>query len=335
MDNYYCPTRMKNLLALFVILLTNLFIPFASIAENKTNWGNTERKKEIWKVWGREFYTAETKILPVNITSNNIQLFSAAPQTILNSTILSQRTSEPLTYDNNTDNKISTEQDFYQNGVKLNVKKTLDYDGFFMFDITLSPQKLIEIFEFGFDIPLNKSVATQFSRYLSYDFIRQRFDFDGMELASGTIDSNKYFSFTPTLWIGSKNAGIEWVSETNLNWKLDKENQALNIMTFENSTTLQIRFIQKKKGVKITQPVSYRFGFFVTPSRPSSNKKYRMISGETDISVCNSEIIQFHNWTKIPFLYPGLPVLKNSVDAKETYEHLISCLLYTSDAADE
>lgn len=289
----------------------------ASDDESEVSFGELAAVGNIWQVWGREFDMPDNVVLPAQIRSQGADLFQQPPRIIFRS----DSSGYDLNVSSDTKNSISKSEinsvrNLSSASVDLNVNTTLHYDGFLRFDLTLTPRGSVPISEFGIDFHLNESVGEKYSRYIEYDFNTQRANMSDLVTSAGAIgDTPEVFGFNPAVWVGNDYVGLELISETNDNWFLDNPEKAFTLVSEKSSSLLSVRFIELSNAKTFSEPISISFALFVTPSRPAKteNRAVYLGSSETGLELaqehCSGSAAQFFHWTKLPFAYPGLPVI--------------------------
>ena len=293
---------------------------------NTPAWQEILSSEQSWYVWGREFQNINNTYLPNQIFSQQTPIFAEAPSLILSSDNSSKLPSQKpsLVVTEHTNKTLSNRKTLQQDDLTLELKTQLEYDGFLKFDLTLTPSKPVNIFELAINLPIHSDIATKYSRYINYDYNTQRVDMQDLENSSGFITNSINLPFNPAVWIGNDQVGIEWISETNLNWQLHKPNRAISITPQAEFTTLKVSFIEDPNGYTLKSKMSFSFALFVTPSRPSTPIRYQMTSRKPSTDTtdsCPQTMLQFFNWTTLPVKYPGLPEVQRG--AESDYQSLV------------
>ena len=300
-----------NIAAIFsgLLIITVFFCQICFGSEVK--WGTMDFDNNIWSVWGRTYTFDNDTIFP-EISSQGQLVTVGRPYFQLKQSngrgeVIDKLAStfKPAI----TDSEIAHSQYLRTSRYDLKVTKTLQYDGFLRFDVSLSPKNLELLTDFNLKIPLEGTNTKYFSHFLPYDFVRQRIQANNFKKSTGFIDKDLSFEFTPTFWVGGNSVGFEWITETNEQWNLDRPDDALSLKRSGGITYLTVNFIKRKSGVTLNKALELSFAFFVNPSRPKMNfEKLYMVSGNREEpDGCTGTGISFQNWNNLPIDYPGLP----------------------------
>jgi hypothetical protein len=216
------------------------------------------------RCWGREFILSGTP-LPPQIKSQEEVLFSAPPSVELRVNGCStpaynrnwvSRGKNRATY------RLEAQGDDYR--VEWDV--SLEYDGFLRLDAAIVPQKELTIDRLALRFPFTRRTAQFFSRFLAYDFNTQRMSRKDFIDSFGRIDGPVSMGFTPALWIGNHEVGMEWVCETNHGWTPRASTEAMQILPQAETVLLEIRFVVEP--VLIKTPYRLSFALYPTPVKP-------------------------------------------------------------------
>lgn len=140
--------------------------------------------------------------------------------------------------------------------LKLTGTTKVEYDGMVRVDLTLTPaQADTTIQNLTLEIPLKPANA----RYL--------YHFPGRW---GSVANSAYLpkegwsnSFRPFIWLGDEDRGFSWFCESDRNWFPLDNKTALVIERTPAATVLRCNLIAA--DLKVTQPLTYTFGFQATP----------------------------------------------------------------------
>lgn len=288
-------------------------------------WGEIKSSGDNWHVWGRKFENNDGSFFPTQIFSQKIPIFAAPPSIILStdsSSHLPLLTPSQASY-RKTDILLASTKKTQQGNLAIELNTQLEYDGFMRFDLTLIPNKPVKVYELAINLPIRRDIAKKFSRYIEYNYNTQRVNMGDLKNSAGHLSEPVHFSFNPAVWIGNDSVGIEWITETNLEWQLDKPARAISISPDDELTNLKVRFIDAPKGYNLKNNLTLSFALFITPSRPADNNAYQMTSGiptYKNSGKCPT-ILQFFNWSQLPVQYPGIPDVQSGFEPD--YHHLV------------
>ncbi|MBQ0104415.1 MAG: hypothetical protein KBT47_00050, partial [Armatimonadetes bacterium] len=92
------------------------------------------------------------------------------------------------------------------------------------------------------------------------------------KLNSGYTQDGWQSEHLPFIWIGNEDKGMQWLTETDENWKLSNPEKALLITKNAYETVLTLNIIDKPWKAK--KEFSYPFSFMASPVKPKNNHKY-------------------------------------------------------------
>jgi hypothetical protein len=118
--------------------------------------------------------------------------------------------------------------------VALSVRTQVEYDGMIRTDWKLEPRALARLEELTVEIPM-KSECTKLM-YCFPDYARRRFYGCGAVPEAGFKTA-----FTPFVWLGDNEKGLQWFCESDENWNIADPSQAIEIEQEGEKTVLRLR----------------------------------------------------------------------------------------------
>lgn len=152
--------------------------------------------------------------------------------------------------------------------VRLEVKVLVEFDGFIYFECAISPEKSVTVKDMYFLIPIKR----EFAKYY-YHFIFEDFSFNDLSTwnKSGKItDNGLNFRWTPFVWIGDENKGLQWFCESRNGWNPVAKDRYIGLEANKNYAALKLNILTKKTEVK--KELTYSFGLMPTPVKPRPYK---------------------------------------------------------------
>lgn len=186
--------------------------------------------------------------------------------------------------------KISLIQTSVSKKLKMTAKTTIEYDGMIRLDWKLEPTESMQLDEMTFKVSLDP----QYAKYLYYiprhdnNIFPWYFEPDSTNRhRPGLLTRDRKMGFTPILWFGDEERGLQWFAESDKNWYNNKPENAIEISKGNETVTLKLNLVnvpirmdpkgqsseQRKMAdpaVKALADLSYTFGFEATPVKPVS-----------------------------------------------------------------
>ncbi len=219
--------------------------------------------------WGRT-YEFNGSLFPSQIITQGKSLLSSPIRLVLslngNKTILQ---SGDTTVTKSSDTRVILVSKCMLDYAQINMKTTIEYDGFIWFDISINNKATLPVESLAFDIPFTSEYAT-----LVYNGPN----------TGGALKVGEYNSqFTNFFWVGCEDGGIEWVTESQQGWKITKPQQTIQVLNGSKPGTEAItRFNIIDTLVSINKPIKLGFGIQATPVRPKPKgwRQWRLTSYE-------------------------------------------------------
>jgi len=209
-------------------------------------------------VWNRDYQIGAWG-LPQNVTIGGANFLQSPIQFILNSNgkVLLPATQLSKTYKGRADYAVQTVHG-------ISAQTQYEYDGFvrsnFHFEKSTTVDQLI------LRIPFKPENA----EYFHYIAAVQGLQSQQTNSRSGAIPAGNGVvfksTFQPLVWLGNRDAGLCWFSESDQFWNPENNPNAIQIVRYPDRVELQIHFIDQKTTILAGSTLS--FGLMATPSKP-------------------------------------------------------------------
>lgn len=152
--------------------------------------------------------------------------------------------------------------------IVLEVTTEIGFDGMIFFAIEMSKKtdSDVELSDVEFRVPLNGEIAKLFSQYVLEDFVFARTE--TWNEAGAVPPNGLSMRFTPSLWVGNPERGIEWFAESRAGWTGDET--PLEIRPSNDTFEIVARLAQGER--KLDKPLRFEMGLMPTPTRPRLSK---------------------------------------------------------------
>jgi len=161
--------------------------------------------------------------------------------------------------------RISTAGTGKLGGTSASYQTLMEFDGLIRTDVTLTPPKGgVVVTHLTLEVPLKPEVAKFYRNPVCREFDGQKLDEQ---------------EFLPYGWLGNEQRGLSWFMESDANWRQGKGQPAVTIRREGKAVVVRLHLISEP--TKVTQPLTYTFGFEPTPVRPPNPDRYdiRFASG--------------------------------------------------------
>lgn len=270
--------------------------------------------------WGR-IYRFRESVFPEHIVTAGHAILAAPIR-------VSGRTGQgPLkwgnstaTVDEQTDARVAVSVKASDPELRLAGRATVEFDGMIRIDCALEPTTEVRLEELTVEIPFGREHAQLVYYYR-----------DKLLQAPGSLPPARTARpFSPAIWLGTEEYGLQWFTESDRNWYSDSASEAIEIVPEGDSVVLRLNLVTKsitlapgaRRAESSAPELTYTFGLQATPVKPTMrdawdlrivpSSQYRLlgkqIAGEPALD-CYSEmgartVFLTSNWTDI-FGYPG------------------------------
>ncbi len=158
---------------------------------------------------------------------------------------------------------------FEQGGLTVTGKSVAEYDGYIIFDYTLTADRPTEIGSFNLTVPFKQEYANLACADRVFDPPSR--DLLGDAWFSGEIGEGQNFQFTPNLFIGNADLGLTFQAESDEFYRNGDRQKAIQILRDGKTTTLKINFIDTPTKLKPGECFHYRFALMAFPAKPQAH----------------------------------------------------------------
>lgn len=207
-------------------------------------------------VWGRD-YVFGADGFPSQIRNQGLEMLRAAPRLLLTSAATAAAVDlarlPATTSDTFPDTVTRSAHQACGEALTVDLKTTVEFDGFLRCDLTLTPSRPVRLDELALSLPLSPALA------------RLLLTSNGPGATAQVLAGPYRSPFMPYLWVGNDDLGLAWFAESDQHWTPGNA-EALAITPTAAGSDLRLQMIGKP--VQITAPVSFSFGLMATPIRP-------------------------------------------------------------------
>ena len=169
---------------------------------------------------------------------------------------------------------------FTGNGLRADVRTTLEYDGMLRYDVSLTPSSApVTVDRFVLHVPMRK----QWSRYFGHHATGTRLDSNSTACKGGFLrrwfdEYGEAMPFTFAFMLCAEDRGLQWFCPSDRHWSNRDENRKIALVSDPSANTLSISFVDQPK--QLTERTDYSFGLIATPVRPCNpDDPVELISG--------------------------------------------------------
>ena len=275
-------------------------------------WSPVVMEGDHLSVWGRTFELGEGAI-PRQITTQDQPVFAEAPALTVRIDGRAVGWSRPEVVDAREKSVVVKTTGRPGGGTRVEATATLEYDGLWLVDLVIEPaDRGVELQGVSLRLPLRKEMAESFSRYIDYDYVDQTTGVRGDTAHSyGGLDRPIRTGFNPSIWIGNRRGGIEWVCETDAGWSLRQPREAIAMTPEGDALVLQITAVDKP--LRLSDTFHWRFALYPTPVKPLADhwRLSRIISQDAMPGGLDAGALEVYGVIQpgaVPLRYPGLPI---------------------------
>ncbi|MHA7838406.1 MAG: hypothetical protein ACX98W_13205 [bacterium] len=212
----------------------------------------------------------------------------------------------------------------------VTARTTIEYDGMVRIELQSSEDSDVSIDRFAYVFELSSPLFEWFNHHVPYDYAALNVDKKALLESAGPIASGESrFEFSPTLFLGGREVGIEWWWESNVQWTRQPGDTPLRIRRGNSITSLMIEPISERRKIDPAHPFTHEFALFPTPLRPAPERwrSTRFISYQAARQFRSDLDLRFY-WIAFPkhfsALYHGLPNSRRDKDQIDLREKLAS-----------
>ena len=143
-------------------------------------------------------------------------------------------------------------------GLKLEARTRVEYDGLLWTDVTLTPAAELELSDLTLRVPLRAECAKTI-HHLRPSWLE---DTAG-DLPPGGFEAK---GFMPYVWLGDDDQGLAWFAETEQGWTAQSGKPVIQVQRTGDRVELLVHIINVP--TKLTRPLKLGFGLQATPVKP-------------------------------------------------------------------
>ncbi len=152
-------------------------------------------------------------------------------------------------------------------GVDVTVRALIEPDGMWRVDVEIAPNAEVDLTSLRLVIP----VTREHSRLLHWfpiprNWPRVTFPESWIHPNSGARPKIWQSPFTPCVWIGDEDGGLEWFAETDEKWRPADADRALTIAEAGGAAELTAHIIEQP--TRLRKPLKFTFGLQAGPVKP-------------------------------------------------------------------
>lgn len=141
---------------------------------------------------------------------------------------------------------------------------TIGFDGLAWFEFAITPKSAVVIDNLVLEIPIRAG----FARLFTHHFIQNDnpYQIDALnDFGGGPLPERWESAFTPAVWIGNEEGGIQWLAEDRCAWSARSDNKVIRLVRRTDSTVLSVTIIDKGLSLGPNETYRVRFGLLPTP----------------------------------------------------------------------
>lgn len=166
---------------------------------------------------------------------------------------------------NGTKQAANLQQVLRDGAVSLQVKTSIEFDGYSIFDCELKADKDISLDSLKLEMPLRTQYAQLCYGQLA---LPMKNDILDSENYSGRINGDLAFKFTPNVWLGDQERGISWQAESDQDWHSADPLKAIEILPRGETTYFRANLVDLPQKLAAGQTLHYKFALQATPTKP-------------------------------------------------------------------
>ncbi|MCF7837414.1 MAG: LamG domain-containing protein [Candidatus Marinimicrobia bacterium] len=242
--------------------LTEVPPPWTPMEAEKRPDGSVELR-----VWGRR-HTFGAHLFPTQIETRDREILTAPIS-------LTARTDGDAVSWNRAEVELveasevaaTLEQQADGGSLALHMKTLMEFDGYAIFDCTVTAKRDTTVDRLVLDIPLRSEHATLcFGSNVYEEQQDPRIPMSVLHM--GAVNGDLAFRFSPNIWLGDERLGLTWQAESNQDWRYEDAQHALEVLPRGETTHLRANWITVPTRLAEGQTLRYRFALQATPVKP-------------------------------------------------------------------
>jgi hypothetical protein len=168
---------------------------------------------------------------------------------------------------------------------KVTLECRVEFDGFIHLGLDLKPDdgKQITVHDLRLTTVLHRAAASHYKYLVPYNFTTEQTE-EGRIPSTGLLENDIRLPFSPTLWLGTPQMGLEWMCETNHGWNLKHELNAVLIRPAKDRVTWSNVFINQPTS--FAEETHFACALYILPTRPAPHPAWN-----ADTILVNSDAI--------------------------------------------
>ncbi|MGQ9730635.1 MAG: glycoside hydrolase domain-containing protein [Candidatus Zipacnadales bacterium] len=232
-------------------------------------WTPLQKEEDAVRYWGGTIDFAHT-VLPTQISSQGVELLSrpVTLKIVTSGSALAQSETRGPQVVTQTEAQLTLTTVAGMAPLEISCIHSVAFDGMLRTDISLGAAQTITLNSLTLEVPLRAEVARYFRRFYLYDFDEMKVDRDDYIHSAGSTKFGWEIPFTPYVWLGRPDVGLEWFCESDHSFRPWGKPAALALRPTEDEVVLEVRVIREPLTLRPGEPWQMTFGLSPTPSRP-------------------------------------------------------------------
>lgn len=277
----------------------------------------------VVRLWGREYRFANGP-MPDSVRSLDRELLAEPARVLLDGAPIAWNR---VTVSEARPDAVRLESRGTRGPLRIAAVVQIEYDGMIRVDLTIDgPGKISSL---RYELPLRSEHAELFNHHLLYDYRLRNVDKSvALEAAGKTPRTSRRFAFTPSFWLGDREVGIEWWSETNVHWEGPHVHEPIVVEPSTGRVVLAIEPLGRTHAIAAGEPWQDRFALFPMPMRPLPPdwRSVRFVSQGTSAPQYDSHIGTRLAWVafgrNFEAMWHGLPQSRQNETQRRLRERL-------------
>ncbi len=154
-------------------------------------------------------------------------------------------------------------------GGKATLECRIEFDGFIHLGLDFVPQTgaEIKVRDLRLTAALDRAAASHYKYLVPYNFTTEQLDDAGRIPSTGPLTQDIRLPFSPTLWLGTPQVGLEWMCETDHGWNLKHPMNAVLIQPINDRVIWSNVLINQ--ATTFVKPAYFACAFYIMPTRPA------------------------------------------------------------------
>jgi len=215
-------------------------------------------------VWGRSYHF-EKSSFPAQVTTHGKQILSSPVR------VIAQVGGKEIVFDDcaialdaATSSVATVSASAKAGGLALTARHRIEYDGLIRTDWKLAAPAGVRLEALTVEIPF----ASADAKYLYCNDTLMYNAHDPTWKTGSLAVGVSMSAFTPFVWIGDEEGGMEWVCESARNWLNAAPAKAIRVIKNATSATLRLTLVDHPVDLAAGETLDYTFGLQASPVKP-------------------------------------------------------------------